>query len=123
MRPIHGATANAENTVPGAGPTRIAVTSYKQAGRAEVRWRTGPLSIGRAMPCTAEIMSNLEHSHEAMPDERLAALVRAIASELLQSGYLPTLQPGRVTLRGPEPRIVAPQIWKAMKEIQAGREV
>ncbi len=68
-------------------------------------------------------MSNLEHSHDAMPDEKLAALVRAIASELLRAGYHPALKPGQVTLRGPEPRIVAPQIWKAMKEIQAGREV
>jgi len=68
-------------------------------------------------------MSNLEHNHGAMPDEKLAALVRAIAAELLQSGYHPALKPGQVTRHGLEPRTVAAQVWKAMKEIQAGREV
>jgi hypothetical protein len=68
-------------------------------------------------------MSDLEHNHSAVPDEKLAALVRAIASDLLQLGYRPALKPGHVVLRGTEPRIVAPETWKAMKEILAGREV
>lgn len=68
-------------------------------------------------------MSNLEHNHGAAPDDNLAALVRAIASELLQLGYRPALKPGQIVLRGTNPRMVAPEIWKAIKEIQAGREV
>jgi hypothetical protein len=68
-------------------------------------------------------MSDLEHNHSAVPDEKLAALVRAIASDLLQLGYRPALKPGHV-VGGEEPlRLVAPETWKAMKEILAGREV
>jgi hypothetical protein len=68
-------------------------------------------------------MSNLEHNHGAVPNEKLAALVRAIASELLQLGYRPALKPGQIVLRGTDPRMVAPEIWKAIKEILAGGEV
>ena len=68
-------------------------------------------------------MSNLEHNHGSMPDEKLAALVRAIASELLQLGYRPALTPGQIVLRGTESRMVAPEMWKAIKDIMAGGEV
>ena len=55
-----------------------------------------------------------------MPDDELAALVRAIAWELIQLGYRPAEEPGYVQQEGrPASRIVADETWRAMKEILA----
>ena len=67
-------------------------------------------------------MPTLNHDHRAVPDDKLAGLVRAVALELLQLGYRPAIKPGDVTGRKEPFRVVAPEVWKAMKEIQAGRE-
>jgi hypothetical protein len=62
-------------------------------------------------------------SYGAVHDDKVAALVRAVAWELLQLGYRPALKPGHL-VGGEEPlRLVAPETWKAMKEILAGRKV
>lgn len=56
-----------------------------------------------------------------MPDDELAALVRAIAWELIQLGYRPAEQPGYVRHGDREPvRIVADETWQAMRDIIAG---
>lgn len=56
-----------------------------------------------------------------MPDDELAALVRAIAWELIQLGYLPTEQPGFVQRGNREPvRIVADETWEAMRQLLQG---
>ncbi|HKB54928.1 MAG TPA: hypothetical protein VKD22_13105 [Ramlibacter sp.] len=58
-----------------------------------------------------------------MPDDELAALVRAIAWELIQLGYRPDQRPGYIQQDGHEAvRIVADETWRAMKEIMAGRQ-
>lgn len=58
-----------------------------------------------------------------MPDDELTALVRAIAWELIQLGYLPAEQPGYVQHGAREPvRIVAIETWQAMKDIVAGAQ-
>ena len=59
----------------------------------------------------------------AMLDEPLAALVRAIAWELIQLGYRPADKPGYLVrpVKGPNKR-VAKATWLAMQEILAGRE-
>lgn len=58
-----------------------------------------------------------------MPDDELAALVRAIAWELIQLGYRPAEQPGYVQQGGREAvRIVADETWRAMRELMAGTE-
>lgn len=58
-----------------------------------------------------------------MPDDELTALVRAIAWELIQLGYLPAEQPGYVKHGAREPvRIVAIETWQAMKDIVAGAQ-
>ena len=67
-------------------------------------------------------MFNLEHSDGSVPDDKLAALVRAIAWELLQLGYRPALKPGQIVLRGTDPDGYA-EMWKAINEILAGGEV
>ena len=56
------------------------------------------------------------------PDDKLDGLVRAIAAELIQLGYQPTEEPGNLLSRSQDFRAVDPAIWKAMKDIQAGRE-
>lgn len=56
-------------------------------------------------------------------DQKLDALVRAIAWELIQLGYRPAATPGYVQQDGKEPvRIVAEETWHAMKEILANEE-
>lgn len=55
-------------------------------------------------------MAELEHNHDVVPGDKFAALVRAIAWGLLRLGYRTALKPGRVVLRGTEPRIVALEI-------------
>lgn len=67
-------------------------------------------------------MPKLDHDRRAVPDDKLAGLVRAVALELLQLGYRPATKPGDVTGTKEPFRVVAPEVWKAMKEIQAGRE-
>ncbi len=58
-----------------------------------------------------------------MPEDELAALVRAIAWELIQLGYRPEERPGYVQQEGREAvRIVADETWRAMREIMAGTE-
>jgi hypothetical protein len=39
---------------------------------------------------------------------------------LLQLGYGPAPECGRALLEGHSPRVVAPEIWQAMKDILAG---
>ena len=56
------------------------------------------------------------------PDDKLDGLVRAIAAELIKLGYQPAEKPGSLLSRAQDVRAVDPAIWKAMKEIQAGRE-
>ena len=56
------------------------------------------------------------------PDDKLDGLVRAIAAELLKLGYHPAEKPGHLLTQAKHFRAVDPAIWKAMKEIQAGRE-
>jgi hypothetical protein len=54
-------------------------------------------------------------------DDKLDALVRAIAWELIQLGYTPDSRPGYVQQTGREPvRLVAEETWEAMKDILAG---
>ena len=67
-------------------------------------------------------MPKLDHDHRAVSDDKLAGLVRAIAYELLQLGYRPAVKPGDVNSDREPFRVVSPEVWKAMKEIQAGRE-
>ena len=70
-------------------------------------------------------MLKLDHDPRAVPDDKLADLVRAVACELIQLGYRPTIKPGEVTGSKEPFRVVAPEVWKAMKamkEILAGRE-
>jgi hypothetical protein len=56
-----------------------------------------------------------------MPDDELAALVRAIAWELIQLGYRPDGRPGYVQKEGRDAvRLVADETWQAMREIMAG---
>jgi hypothetical protein len=57
----------------------------------------------------------------ALVDEPLAALVRAIASELLELGYRPTREPGYVR-QGETSRLVARETWQAMNELIGGRK-
>lgn len=55
-----------------------------------------------------------------MPDDELAALVRAIAQELIQLGYRPEDRPGYVQQPGRDAvRLVAPETWLAMRDILA----
>lgn len=54
-------------------------------------------------------------------DEHLAALVRAIAWDLLELGYLPTREPGYVR-QGETSRLVAQETWEAMRELLGGRK-
>lgn len=57
-----------------------------------------------------------------MPEEKLAALVRAVAWELIQLGYRPATNPCYASRPGEEmPRRVAQEIWDAMHEILSGR--
>lgn len=66
-----------------------------------------------------------ERSHRigSMPDDELTALVRAIAWELIQLGYVPTERPGFVQRGGREPvRIVAQETWRAMQELLQGAQ-
>ena len=67
-------------------------------------------------------MPKLYQEHRAVADDMLAGLVRAVASELIQLGYRPANKPGDVTGGKEAFRVVAPEVWKAMKEILAGRE-
>jgi hypothetical protein len=56
-------------------------------------------------------------------DEKLESLVRAIAWELIQLGYVPGNRPGYVQQNGREPvRMVAEETWEAMKDILAGHQ-
>ena len=56
-----------------------------------------------------------------MPDDDLAALVRAIASNLIQLGYVPTERSGYVQHGDREPvRIVANETWQAMRQLLHG---
>lgn len=56
-----------------------------------------------------------------MPDDELAGLVRAIAWELIQLGYLPSDRPGYVQRGDREPvRIVADETWQAMRQLLQG---
>lgn len=56
-----------------------------------------------------------------MAEKELAALVRAIAWELIQLGYVPTERPGYVQRGDREPvRIVADETWQAMRQILQG---
>lgn len=58
-----------------------------------------------------------------MSDDRLTALVRAIAHEMIELGYVPDSRPGYVQHGDKEPvRIIAPETWEAMKEILASAE-
>ena len=58
-----------------------------------------------------------------MADDKLAALVRAIAWELLQLGYVPTERPGFVQRGDREPvRIVANETWEAMQQFLRGTQ-
>ncbi len=59
----------------------------------------------------------------AMPDDELTALVRAIAWELIQLGYVPTDRPGFVQRGDREPvRLVATETWRAMQELLQGAQ-
>jgi hypothetical protein len=62
--------------------------------------------------------------NQGMPDDDLlAALVRAIAWELIELGYRPSPTPGYIQHAGEEPdRLVAEETWRAMNEIMAGGE-
>jgi hypothetical protein len=65
-------------------------------------------------------MANPDRIDDEAPDDKLAALGRAIAYELLQIGYRPAPQHGRALLEGHPPRTISPKIWQAMKDILAG---
>lgn len=67
-------------------------------------------------------MPKLDNDYRPLTDDKLAGLVRAIAAELIQLGHCPVAKPGHVLTQAKDVRIVAPDVWKAMKEIQAGRE-
>lgn len=55
-----------------------------------------------------------------MPDDELAALVRAIAQELIQLGYRPEDRLGYVQQPGRDAvRLVAAETWLAMRDILA----
>ena len=56
-----------------------------------------------------------------MPDENLAALVRAVAWELIQIGYRPASPPCYASRPAVElPRQIAPEVWEAMQDILSG---
>ena len=58
-----------------------------------------------------------------MAADELTALVRAIAWELIQLGYVPTERPGFVQRGDREPvRIVATETWQAMKQLLQGAQ-
>lgn len=58
-----------------------------------------------------------------MADDELAALVRAIAWELIQLGYVPTERPGYVQRGDREPvRLVANETWQAMRQLLRGAQ-
>jgi hypothetical protein len=58
-----------------------------------------------------------------MADDELTALVRAIAWELIQLGYVPAERPGFVQRGDREPvRIVANETWQAMQQILQGAQ-
>ncbi len=67
-------------------------------------------------------MANPDRLGDGAPNDRLVALGRAIAYELIQIGYRPAPQAGRAQLEGRPSRIVAPAIWQAMKEILDGEK-
>ena len=67
-------------------------------------------------------MAYPETDDSSLPDDKLDGLVRAVAAELLQLGYRPAEKPGHVLSETNVLRVVDPAIWKAMKEILAGRE-
>ncbi|HEX8961512.1 MAG TPA: hypothetical protein VF801_00805, partial [Rhodocyclaceae bacterium] len=82
-----------------------------------------PLELLSRKGClrTVAFPSRSATQNSRMPDDELAALVRAIAWELIQLGYRPAEQPGYVQQDGREPvRIVADETWRAMKELIAG---
>ena len=56
-------------------------------------------------------------------DDTLAALVRAIAWELIQLGYRPSTKPCYLTREGKaDSKLVAQETWQAMREILDGRK-
>jgi hypothetical protein len=56
-------------------------------------------------------------------DNLLAAFIRAIAWELVQLGYRPSVQPLYLQRDDGEPlRLVAKEVWQAVNAILAGRE-
>jgi hypothetical protein len=65
-------------------------------------------------------MANPDRIDAEAPDDKLAAVCRAIAYELLQLGYRPAPHPGQALLEGHPPRTVDPEIWEAMKDLLAG---
>jgi hypothetical protein len=67
-------------------------------------------------------MSNLEHKHGAVPNDKLDGLVRAVAAELIQLGYRPAAEPGHLLHDGKPIRVIAREVWNAVNEILAGRE-
>ncbi|HMA08718.1 MAG TPA: hypothetical protein VKP68_12680 [Ramlibacter sp.] len=71
---------------------------------------------------TARFMSNLEHNHGAVPDDKLAGLVRAVAAELIELGFRPAAEPGHLLRDGEPVRVIDRQVWDAINELLAGRE-
>jgi hypothetical protein len=67
-------------------------------------------------------MSNPERNHDAVPDNKLDGLVRAIAAELIQLGFRPDAEPGHLLRDGKRIRVIDRAVWKAVNEILAGRE-
>lgn len=55
-------------------------------------------------------------------DDLLAALVRAIALELIQAGYQPGAMRGYAQQGRQPARLIAEEVWQAMTEIIAGDE-
>jgi hypothetical protein len=65
------------------------------------------------------LVANPDRRSDQAHDDKLVALVRAIAYELMQMGYRPSAKPGHVLMEGAS-RDVAIEIWAAMGDIQAG---
>jgi hypothetical protein len=57
-------------------------------------------------------------------EQRVNALVRAIANDLLKLGYVPDEKPGHIIYSDQiSIRVVANETWRAMVDIQNGGEV
>ena len=65
-------------------------------------------------------MSNLEHNHGAVPNDKLDGLVRAIAAELIELGFRTDTEPGHLLRDGKRIRVIDRRIWNAINEILAG---